>query len=129
MQRLRIRPLSVFRIAGVEPAGTWIVIPGAEVVKAEVGVELLAAVEEVVGRGAGLGEAVAVGVVQVLVRDYSGSIGQLPDTSTAVVAVEATVASRERGGKRTVFAPVLGMGFGNLLPNATKTGDETSVNY
>ena len=39
-----------------------------------------------------------------------------------VASVEAPVASRERGGKRTVFAPVLEIGFGNLLPNATKSG-------
>jgi hypothetical protein len=46
-----------------------------------------------------------------------------------VAAVEAPVARQERAGKRTVFAPVLEIGFGNLLPNATKAGDEISVSY
>jgi hypothetical protein len=44
-----------------------------------------------------------------------------------VAVVEVPVASRTRGGKRTVFAPVLETGFGNLLPNATKAVAGTSV--
>jgi hypothetical protein len=44
-----------------------------------------------------------------------------------VASVEAPVASRERGGKSVVFAPVLEIGFGNLLPNATKAADRISV--
>jgi len=44
-----------------------------------------------------------------------------------VAAVKASVVGLERGGKSTVFAPVLEIGFGNLLPNATKAGAGTSV--
>ena len=44
-----------------------------------------------------------------------------------ITAVRTPVAGRERGGKSTVSAPVLEIGFGNLLPNATKAGDGTSV--
>jgi integrase len=44
-----------------------------------------------------------------------------------VVVVEVPVASREREGKRTVFAPVLEIGFGNLLPNATKPEEGVAV--
>jgi hypothetical protein len=44
-----------------------------------------------------------------------------------VAAVEAPDASRERGGKSTVSAPVLEINFGNLLPNATKAVGGISV--
>lgn len=43
----------ILRVAGHEPAGEWVVVSGAQVIQAEIGVPLLAAIEVIVGRGAG----------------------------------------------------------------------------
>ena len=53
MQGCRIEYLSVLWVAGEEAAGLGIVVSGAEVVEAEVGVVLFTSVEVVVWRGAG----------------------------------------------------------------------------
>jgi hypothetical protein len=46
-----------------------------------------------------------------------------------VAAEKASVVGRERGGIRMVFAPVVEVDFGNLLPNATKAADGIFVSY
>jgi hypothetical protein len=58
-----------------------IVVPCPQVVEAEVGVVLFAAVEVAVGRGPGLAQQIAVGI-----GDRAGGVGQLAHAAEAVVA-------------------------------------------
>ena len=60
------------RIARQESACFWVVVSGAEVVEAEVGVVLFAAIQVVVRRGAGLVDHVAEGIVFVGVGHCAG---------------------------------------------------------
>ena len=81
--------------------------------------ELKTKVKSLAGEGAE--SSVAKRVTRTSITARAGS------TAAQVAAVKAPVAGRERGGKSTLFAPVLEMDFGNLLPNATKAADGTSV--
>jgi len=49
MQRCWIGGVSVFRVAGEEATGLWVVVSGAEIVEVKVGVVLFATIEIVVG--------------------------------------------------------------------------------
>ena len=89
MQRLWIDGLTVFWVSAEESASSTIIVSGAEVVEAEVRVVLFAAIEIVVGRRPDFGEAVAVGVVLLLVRHYASRVSDLADAAAAVVDVEA----------------------------------------
>src|SRR5256714_5429269 len=85
MERKRLLVLSFVAVHGPEAAGAGVQVPSAVVVEAEVGVELLARVEVVVWRGAGLVDQVAEGVVVVGVADASVLVRQRAHTPVPVV--------------------------------------------
>ena len=76
----------------------WVVVSGAEIIEAEVGVVLFAAVEVIVRCCAGFGEGVAVGIVFVLIGHYASRVSQLTHAAAAIVAIEA---------RRPVLLPVM----------------------
>jgi hypothetical protein len=64
-----VRQISVLRITAQEPSRARVVVSGAEVVEAEVGIVLFAAIQVVVGRCASGVDLVSEGVAIVGVRD------------------------------------------------------------
>ena len=89
MERSWVFSFPFFRIAAEEPSGGGIVVSGAEVVEAEVGVILFAAIEVVVGSRADFREASCRRRRTRTRRSRSGWIGQLADAARAIVAIEA----------------------------------------
>ncbi len=82
-----------------EPPLPLVVVAGAVVINAERGIELLAGEEVVVGRGAGLGDQVAEGLLIVIVGvgDSAGAAGEEAHGAVAVEAVETGVGSAGNG--------------------------------
>ena len=68
MQSLGITNLTVLGVPAQESTGDRVVVSGAQVVEAKVGISLFAAIEIVVWRGAGRSDLVSEGVVFVDVR-------------------------------------------------------------
>src|SRR5439155_20781250 len=81
--------LAFNRVSCPEPARDLVIVPRPQIVQAEVAIELLAAVFEVVGGGAGASDQAAEGVVLIRVRDRSCAASQETDVAVAVVTVEA----------------------------------------
>src|SRR3989475_13165542 len=81
--------LALYGVSGPEAARRPIQIPCPQVVEAQVAIKLLAAVKEIIGRGAGSGNQATEGVVLVSVGNRSCRVGEEPHVAVAVVAVEA----------------------------------------
>lgn len=78
--------MAVQGVSRHEPAGLGVVVSGAQVIEAEVGIVLLASVEIVVGSRSTYRPHVAVGIVFILARHGSGGVGQLPHIPAAIIA-------------------------------------------
>lgn len=90
MQGRGIGAVALKTVLGPEAAGVGVVIAGAEVIEAEVGVVLFTSEQIIVHGAAAVVEQVAEGVVIVDVRDVRRGIGQVADVVVAIVAVKAS---------------------------------------
>ena len=88
MKRFWVISVPILGVPGHEPSGGRVVVSGAQIVQAEVRVELFAAIEIVVGCCAGGDECVTESVIFVGVGHSARCVGQLPHVSAAVVTVE-----------------------------------------
>ena len=93
VQAQRVFAVALVGVHRPEPATVWLVIPGAEVVEAQVAVPLLAAIEIIIRRAAAARtrHQQSVGVKRVGVREVGIRIGQ---ETRAAVAIGAKVGDR-----------------------------------
>ena len=101
--------MSFHRIRRQEAPGVGLIVPRPQVVRAQVGVVLLAAIQIRVRRRAGLMQDHAVGVIRITVGDVPRRVAQSPHAPQAVgmiiarrahVSRERWRASRRRRGRR-----------------------------
>ncbi len=97
VERERLAFAALKRIHRPESSLPLVVITGAVVINAHGGIELLAGEEVVVGRGAGLGDQVAEGLLIVGVGDGACWAGEEAHGAVAVEAVETGVGSAGNG--------------------------------
>ena len=95
MQGFWIDGLTILWVSAEESSGCRVVVSGAQIVEAQVRVELFAAIHVVVGRCARSVDLIAKGIVLIRVRHGSCSIGEEPSRRGIVVSgaqiVEAQV--------------------------------------
>ena len=142
VEALWITQIPEERVEAVEGAGGGVVIPGSEVLLADAGVELFAAVEEVRGGEGGVGERavaaaleltrsvhdrqhLAVGVEHEELHDGGGQIGQHTHVAVAIVAEDECHITRD-----VALGVVLAGRLGDLIVaegEVDRFGDKTRV--